>query len=411
MINVDYSLVSRLQSSMQALFLLISLFLASLCASAQISQDVSQDEAALSAATKGLCHAEVAMIGEIATHGDGHTLAFKVGLVERLIDRCGFDSVFFEANQDEFLHLNRRLQAQQNVTPDELLTAVGGVWKFYREFQPLAPFLLERAKMGRVLLGGLDDQLAQLGQSYANDVMISEFTSLLPLPERQDCTSAFHRRVYFEYPQSAPYSKEDQAQLDACLAKIEVAARADSTVSGRAKDERQEMISATQRWISRDFTPDSESMPNRDRSMFETFEWWRRQHPQKHKVIVWAATVHIAKQGSPNWGDGAGTNFGSFIHHKYGSRARVLGFAALEGSFRQGKNKFPALPVAPSDSVEAQSLEGTTASAVYVDSKRLAALKRCPGAFFYHFYQTLDWSHFLDSVVVFKAEHPPTDTR
>jgi erythromycin esterase-like protein len=237
--NLDYSLlVSRLQSSIQALCLLISFLFASLSACAEIGKDVSQDEAALSAATKGLCHAQVAMIGEIATHGDGHTLAFKVGLVERLIDRCGFDSVFFEANQDEFLHLDRRLQSQQAVSPDDLLTAVGGLWKFYGEFQPLAPFLLERAKTGRVLLGGLDDQLAQLGQSYANDVMISEFTSLLPLPERQDCTSAFHRRVYFEYSQNAPYSKEDQSQLLACLGKVETAAPTDSTVIGRAKDER-----------------------------------------------------------------------------------------------------------------------------------------------------------------------------
>jgi erythromycin esterase-like protein len=403
--------VSRLQLSMQALCLLISLLFASLSACAEIGQDVSQDEAALSAATKGLCHAQVAMIGEIATHGDGHTLAFKVGLVERLIDKCGFDSIFFEANQDEFLHLDRRLQSRQTVTPDDLLTAVGGLWKFYREFQPLAPFLLQRAKTGRVLLGGLDDQLAQLGQNYANDVMISEFTSLLPLPERQDCTSSFHRRVYFEYPENAPYSKGDQSQLDACLAKVEAASRADSTVVGRAKDERQEMISATQRWVSRDFTPTSESMANRDRSMFQTFEWWRRHHSEKHKVIVWAATVHIAKQGSTNWGDHGGTNFGSFIHRKYGRHARALGFSALEGSFRQGKGKFPAVPIAPADSVEAQTLEGTTASAVYVGSKNLAAMKTRPGAFFYHSYQTLDWSDFLDSVVVFKIEHPPTDTR
>jgi erythromycin esterase-like protein len=351
------------------------------------------------------------MIGEIATHGDGQTLAFKVGLVKRLIDKCGFDSIFFEANQDEFLHLDQRLQSRQTVSPDDFLTAVGGLWKFYREFQPLAPFLLERAQTGRVLLGGLDDQLAQLGQKYANDVMISEFTSLLPLPERQDCTFAFHRRVYFEYSKNAPYSKRDQSQLKACLGKVEAAARADSALIGRAKDERQEMISATQRWVSRDFTPTSESMANRDRSMFQTFEWWRRQYPEKHKVIVWAATVHISKQGSPNWGDEAGTNFGSFIHRKYGSRARVMGFSALKGSFRQGKDKFPALPVAPADSVEAQALKGTTASAVYIGSKNLAAMKTRPGAFFYHSYQTLDWSDFLDSVVVFKIEHPPTDTR
>ena len=56
------------------------------------------------------------------------------------------------------------MRSGQTVTSEDLLTAVGGIWKFYREFQPLAPFLLERAQAGRVLIGGLDDQLGLLGQ-------------------------------------------------------------------------------------------------------------------------------------------------------------------------------------------------------------------------------------------------------
>ena len=40
-----------------------------------------QDQQALTAATQGLCLAEVAMLDENSTHGDGHTLAFKAALV------------------------------------------------------------------------------------------------------------------------------------------------------------------------------------------------------------------------------------------------------------------------------------------------------------------------------------------
>ncbi len=58
-----------------------------------------EDEKALDAATRGLCKVQVAMLGEIAIHGDGHTLAFKVALVEQFVDRFGFDAVLFEANQ------------------------------------------------------------------------------------------------------------------------------------------------------------------------------------------------------------------------------------------------------------------------------------------------------------------------
>ena len=393
------------------LFGAIALLVFYLPAYAQNLSTAPEDEKALDAATRGLCKVQVAMLGEIATHGDGHTLAFKVALVERLVDRCGFDTVLFEANQDEFIYLNQRIRSGDAVTPDDLLTAVGGIWKFYREFPPLAPFLLTRARSGKVFLGGLDDQLGQLGQNYANDEMTAGFTSLLRSPEQQSCSVAFHQRIYSDYPADKPYSKLDQSQLETCLAEVDSAAHADPTVTGRAKEERLEMISATQRWVSRDFSPNGESMANRDRSMFQTFEWLQSRLPKKHKTIVWAATVHIAKQGDPIWGDRAGTNLGSFVSRKCGHRAHSLAFSALEGSFRQGRGDFPAIPVPPTDSVEVQALQGTTTSAVYVGSKQLSAMGTRPGAFFIHKYQTLAWSDFLDGVVVFRTEHPPTDMR
>ena len=385
--------------------------IASVPAYTQTVRSAPEDRKALAAATQAVCKTRVAMLGEIATHGDGHTLAFKVALVRRLVDQCGFDTVLFEANQEEFIHLNRRLRSGDAVTSNDLLTAVGGIWKFYREFEPLAPFLLTRAKAGKVVLGGLDDQLGQVGQDYANTGMVTELTNLLSEPNRQACDAALHKRIYSAYPESAPYSEVDRSQIDQCLAAIQAASRADSATTAPTRQEQEEMISATRRWISRDFQPEGESMANRDRSMFETFEWQQSRLRKRHKVVVWAATVHIAKQGSPIWGDHAGTNFGSLIHRKYGSHARSLGFSAAAGSFGRSKGNVRTLPVPPSDSVEAQALQGTAASAVYVGSKQLAAMGVRPGAFFVHSYETLAWSTFLDGVVVFQTERPPTDSR
>ena len=395
---------------MRKLTLCFTISLVFLCLSvrAQSAPSAPENEA-LSAAAKSLCHAHIAMLGEIATHGDGQTLAFKVALVERLVDRCGFDSVLFEANLDEFIRLNQRLRSGQTVTSEDLLTAVGGLWKFYKDFQPLGHYLLTRAQAGRVFLGGLDDQLGQPGQNYANDEMVAEFSSLLPASEQQSCRALLHRRIYMNYPESAPYSKLDQSHTLTCLNEVETASVADETLTGTAKKDRQEMISATKRWVGRDFTPADESMVNRDRSMFQTFQWWQNRLPKKHKVIIWAATVHIAKQGDPVWGDRVGTNFGSFIHQEYGNYASSLGFSAVSGSFRQGKGKFPPIPIAPDNSVEAAALRGTRTG--YLNARQLAALGTLPGAFFYHSYQTLAWSNFLDGVVVFRAERPPTDTR
>jgi erythromycin esterase-like protein len=348
------------------------------------------------------------MIGESATHGDGHTLAFKVALVERLIDQCGFNGVFFEANHYEFINLDRRLRMRQAAIAADVSSAVGGLWEFNQEFQPLVSFLLAKAKAGQVFLGGIDDQLGERGQDYANKEMVIELTNLLPQQERQSCSITLHKRIYNDYTDASPYSKSDGAQIETCLSEMNRANAADKTADREGKGERQEMISAAQRWISRDFSSDAEYMVNRDRSMFQNFEWLLKQR-KRHKVIVWAATVHIAKQADPTWGDRTGMNFGSLVHQKYGDRAFSLGFSALTGSYKEvGRREVQAMPTAPPDSVEAQALRGKTSDAIYVGSAQLATMGTVPGAFFRHSYQAFSWSTFLDGVVIFREEHPPS---
>jgi len=351
------------------------------------------------------------MLGESATHGDGHTLACKVALVERLVEQCGFDGVYFEANHDEFIHLNQRLRSGQAVTSEELITAVGGLWKFYREFQPLASFLLVRAQTGRIFLGGIDDQLGQIGQGYANVEMVADLTNLLPQPERQICRTALHKRVYYDYSDAAPYSTLDHSQIVTCLSTTQGAAAADKTTKRADREERLEMIAATQRWVDRDFSSNAKNTVDRDRSMFQNFEWLQSRRPKRHKVIVWAATVHIAKLGDPTWGDRTGTNFGSLIHRKYGKHAYSLGFGALSGSYRLGNGNLPEMPSAPPNSVEMNALQNDNASSSYVGPSQLAEMSVKPGAFFRHSYQTLLWSDFLDGVVAFRSEYPPSDMR
>ena len=174
----------------------------------------SGDENALVAATRDLCHRQIVMLGESATHEDGHTHAFKVALLERLVNQCGFDSVFFEAGHYEFIHFNQQRRAGERATADEISHAVGGLWEFNQEFQPLVPFLLAKVQSGRLFLGGIDDQLGQFGQNYANDEMITELAGLLPPQESHNCTVALHKRIYGDYTDAAPYSEADRSQIN-----------------------------------------------------------------------------------------------------------------------------------------------------------------------------------------------------
>jgi hypothetical protein len=57
-----------------------------------------------------------------------------------------------------------------------------------------------------------------------------------------------------DYTEAARYSKSDRSQIAACLSDTQLAVAADKTMDLADREERQEMISAAQRWISRDFT-------------------------------------------------------------------------------------------------------------------------------------------------------------
>ena len=362
------------------------------------------DATALAAVVHEVCGREVVMLGESATHGDGHTEAFKVALVEKLVNECGFDSVIFEANHYEFLQIARHLRGSKAITADEISAAVGGLWKFDREFQPLVPFLLAKAVAGKISLGGMDDQLGQLGQDYANLSMIDNLTMVLPSPQGQECSQTLHRRIYSEDVEGDGYSQSDRTKIMACLSEVRSIYADDQTKDRVSNAEWLEMIDAVQRWINRDSLSRPEQMVDRDRSMFRDFEWLRRQAPQRHKAIVWAATVHIAKQGDPTWADRTGTNFGSLVHREYGARAFSLGFSALAGTYRAGRDVHDQ-PAAPGDAIEQAA---GSADAVYVGSAQLESLAARPGAVFRHSYETLRWSDFLDGVVVFGSERPPT---
>jgi hypothetical protein len=68
------------------------------------------------------------------------------------------------------------------------------------------------------------------------------------------------------------------------------------------------------------------------------------------------------------------------------------------------------MPAAPLNSIEAQACRESSTHALYLGQAQLAAMGTVPGALFRHSYQTLPWSRFLDGVVVFREEHPPSRT-
>lgn len=365
---------------------------------------------ALTATVRDLCHKDVALLGE-AAHGDGHTDAFKVALIERLVRQCHFNAVFFEASHYDFLAVARSLRQGKAVTPEMVSSAIGGLWKFDQEFQPLVPFLVKEANAHQLALGGLDGQLGAFESFYSNDAMPDELTAHLAADRRSTCREAFRRRIYGDYPADKPHAVPDRAELLQCVAEIAGAVHSLPAEDALTREEEQEMLVNIDRFVRTDLTDFKTLVRVRDHAMYLNFAWLARRLPPHSKIIVWGATAHMAKEAAADPSFAGIRNFGSYLHQDYGNRAFALGFSAYSGAYRYARKNNKALEVAPPTSIEAATKMVDDTDAVYLDRARLAQAGAVPAAPFSHEYRMAKWDDVLDGLVVFRAEFPPHSTR
>ena len=379
------------------------LLLSSKLAQAYVPLDPDRnDDAALAAATRDLCSRKVALLGEAAGHGDGHTQAFKVRLVQELVARCGYNAVFFEASHYEFIDLQRRLDSGERISPQQVGQAVGGVWKFEREVQPLLAFLAEAANVRRVRLGGLDGQLGGFEQSYANDMMPERLTGLLTEPSRSRCRGALHRRIYGDDNSTLPDSASNKQFLLDCVSKIMTSSRDGDPFS------RQELANLD-RFLRLDLTDTPTLIAGRDRAMAENFRWLAERLGTDAKIIVWTATAHAVRDASAYPPFATVKPLGAFIHDTYGDYAFALGFSARGGAYRWDRKDNRMVPPPEDSSLELTA--GLGGGTGYLDHARLQALGAVPGGVFDHVARKTEWGGVLDGVVVFEKEYPPHSTR
>jgi len=367
------------------------------------------DERAMAAVIRDLCPKHVALLGE-ATHGDGHSDAFKVALVERLVTQCHFNAVFFEASHYEFLGFSEKLRDRETVDQSMVADAIGGLWKFDREVQPLIPFLFDAAKARRVVLGGLDGQLGSLEARYANDAMPAELTNYLKGDRRRECREVLRRRIYWDYP-NGPYSSSDRAQILQCTAEISRTLDAASGPDTATRADQRSMIRNIEAFTRADALDSAEFIVARDKAMYDNFIWLTRGLPKGSKIIVWSATAHIAKNSAADTAYARTGNFGSYVHRDYGARAFALGFSAASGEYRYARKNNRPLVAPPSPSLEASAVKSTDDPTAYLGPARLKALGRLPGAAFSHAFENNAWAASLDGIIVFGREYPPHSTR
>jgi erythromycin esterase-like protein len=366
----------------------------------------SNDTVVMNRVVKDLCGVDVAVLGEPGHHGDGRAVEFKVKLVQRLVDECHFDTVLFESPIYDFLNFNDRIRNKQTVDISMIADAVGGMWSMDAEFQPLLPFLFERATQKKLLLGGVDDQLSSTGR-YASDEMANTLASYLSGNTKIRCTAALQTHLQWLYTEPHKYGPADTAALLSCLNLVQSELMSKSVSSRTAKETMHAYMTASLiRRISRDPLSDdmSAGFAARDQSMYLNYVAIISQLHNNAKIIVWTATVHARKiatissifQTIP---------FGVYIRRNMQKHVFTIGFSALSGSY--GRRQIKPLPVAPPESLESMAFKDNGVDEKYFSFDDLKKAGLIPARGFDEDFNILHWDTVIDGLVVFRETRPP----
>ena len=230
--------------------------------------------------------------------------------------------------------------------------------------------------------------------------MIPELAAGLPDARARECRDRFARHVAWSYTAAEPYGAAQRDALLACVRQMQTVAEA--APAGRERDKRVAMLGNLARALAASLASPEGA---RAAAMFDNLAAFRARLSPRAKVIVWGATVHLAKDAAAAE-PGGFPSLGRRIHDAVGDRAFSLGFSARGGSYRQFRQILPVAAPVPG-SIEAATGRGTR----YLDRAALRRMGKRPAAALDGRYHPADWSRILDGMVVFDAEWPARSTR
>ena len=179
-------------------------------------------------------------------------------------------------------------------------------------------------------------------------------------------------------------------------------------------EESKALVESLQRNFARNFTEDDFTKKDqerkwfndRDRSMYLNFKWLRGRLPQS-KVIIWAATVHTAKDLSGVEGFEGKVPLGFYVKEVFGDRAFSLAFSAYSGDYAFTHQPIRHLSDAPPSSVEAQIFSHEDTDAIYLSRKQLRRYGSAPARVLGIGFKTAHWDRVVDGLVIFRRERAP----
>ena len=378
----------------------------------------SLEEQAAERVAAAVCSKRVVLLGELPEHGEARGFGVKTRVVERLVARCGFRAVLFEAGSYDFFGLERAIATRASADSLELALAraIGGLW-WTRELAGWRRWLVHEAVAGRVAIGGLDDQPSATA-AYARATLPGLVGAAAPPARAAECQEAVARHLGWGYTATLPYDSTERARLADCARLAANRAPAARTSTERPAERRtpdEVMLDNLASYFAREREAaerGAAATPDRDLVMARNLAWWSARLPQDAKIVVWTATTHAARAPGAQPVLPLGVlPLGARLAERWGDRLAVIGFTALRGQWsRAGQPSQPLAPLPP-HALEARALAGGAAGDAagwaYLDRATLRSLGSVPSRLFGKV-TTTDWSTAFDGVLVIRDEAAPT---
>lgn len=341
-----------------------------------------------------VCGKQVVLLGELPSHGEARAFEAKAKIVQRLIERCGFDALLFEAPIYDFIGFRDGAEQYRGVA-SQLDRAIGRFW-WTRELTDWRRWLFRRATEGGLVLGGLDDQVSVTSE-YARAFLPGLVAAASPPQGAATCEQAVVRHLYWRYDASTPFDEPEQVRLQRCVR--EAADVLADRVEGTRRRSDQVMLENLANYVDRQRR--APGAKDRDEAMYRNVLWHIERMPAGSRVIIWTATVHASRiQGNlPEH------PLGAWLATQWGRDLASIGFTAFAGWSSMAGQPRKALTEAPPGSLEARATEGS-AESVFLDVSAIRRIGHAPSRLLGRFTQA-DWSACFDGVVVIRDEVAP----
>jgi erythromycin esterase len=370
--------------------------------------------------------ARMVMLGE-QSHGDGTTFLAKARLVAFLHQEMGFDVLAWESGMWDVAQTWRQVQGGAPLLPASR-RSVFAIWTGSEQVLPTLDYVASTLGSARPLeMAGFDLQFTGTLARDSMHLLTEAFARRIGSAVPDDAEWPAARETLRELASNLHYAAKPSADAQARLLRLLASLRADAVARGSADRDAVfwaqvlESVDAHARavWAAPVNQNTPEASNARDTQMGRNLVWLANVWYPGRKIIVWAASSHIAREAGPlTTSDGQRPYQDSWTVHMGGEAYAVLGAQMYTIGFTAGTGSFGWFGVAPTPlaAPRAGSLEAYMAQAgmtnAFVDFRSAPAggewLHNAWMRPFGYAYMRGDWPRVLDGVVFTQSMSPST---